>query len=297
MNETEQERQERAEDELRTKMRLEKPLAVASRQLLRAMSDDMATQYQSNGTVLDADQYFDEWVGLLTPTYRRAGRLFGNQTTRELNQFGDDPDHSLLIAAFTALAAARGTSVDVQIQEYNIRNQERKLDFIRRQVPQRASIITETNQREMDQALADASADLISSGEAVTSAAVATLAARKFRDRSLWRGNTIAATEVQNASEGQKQIEARTLDETLRPVSNQELGALQTIKEWHTQGDEKVRQAHVEADLQRQRFLDPFVVAGELLRFPGDSSLGASTGNTINCRCVSVHFLDGRVPT
>lgn len=38
---------------------------------------------------------------------------------------------------------------------------------------------------------------------------------------------------------------------------------------------------------------DPFVVSGQRLRFPGDTSLGASAGNTINCRCSAAAAFDG----
>lgn len=36
---------------------------------------------------------------------------------------------------------------------------------------------------------------------------------------------------------------------------------------------------------------EPFEVSGELLRFPGDTSLGASLGNVINCRCTAEYLL------
>ena len=38
---------------------------------------------------------------------------------------------------------------------------------------------------------------------------------------------------------------------------------------------------------------DPFVVSGQRLKFPGDSSLGASAGNVINCRCSAAAAFDG----
>jgi hypothetical protein len=41
------------------------------------------------------------------------------------------------------------------------------------------------------------------------------------------------------------------------------------------------------ADGQRVGVDDVFTVGGERLRFPSDSSLGASAKNIINCRCIS----------
>lgn len=61
------------------------------------------------------------------------------------------------------------------------------------------------------------------------------------------------------------------------------------INVWSTMMDERVRDWHQEAEGQERRVDQPFDVGGEKLRFPGDTSLGASLRNTINCRC-AVHF-------
>lgn len=55
------------------------------------------------------------------------------------------------------------------------------------------------------------------------------------------------------------------------------------INVWSTMLDERVRHAHQEAEGQERRVDQPFDVMGEQLRFPGDTSLGASLGNVINC--------------
>jgi phage tail protein X len=67
------------------------------------------------------------------------------------------------------------------------------------------------------------------------------------------------------------------------------------IKIWHNVGDARVRGAphnprssafdHWTCEGQERAVEDPFLISGELLRFPADSELGASLGNTINCRC------------
>lgn len=59
-------------------------------------------------------------------------------------------------------------------------------------------------------------------------------------------------------------------------------------KMWVTMGDNKVRHAHEEADRQVVDANSFFVVNNELLRYPKDMNYGASIGNTINCRCVSI---------
>ena len=61
-------------------------------------------------------------------------------------------------------------------------------------------------------------------------------------------------------------------------------------KAWVTVGDSKVRPAHDDANFQIVPFEEPFVVMGELLMQPGDTSLGASLENTSGCRCSSVNL-------
>lgn len=48
------------------------------------------------------------------------------------------------------------------------------------------------------------------------------------------------------------------------------------------------RDPHEEADGQTQPTESPFVVGGQLLQHPGDSSLGASLWNIINCQCATI---------
>lgn len=54
-------------------------------------------------------------------------------------------------------------------------------------------------------------------------------------------------------------------------------------KEWLTAQDERVRDAHADAEGQMVDLDDPFVVDGEELEFPGDPN--GSPENIINCRC------------
>ena len=61
-----------------------------------------------------------------------------------------------------------------------------------------------------------------------------------------------------------------------------------THKTWITEGDEKVREAHVEVDMQTIPIDDYFLVGGDTMRYPHDY-INASPGNIINCRCVCIY--------
>lgn len=57
-------------------------------------------------------------------------------------------------------------------------------------------------------------------------------------------------------------------------------------KEWLTSRDKLVRHSHMRANKQVRKLDKPFRVGGSRLMHPGDSSLGASADEIINCRCI-----------
>lgn len=88
------------------------------------------------------------------------------------------------------------------------------------------------------------------------------------------------------------EVIART--ETISASNMGSLAAAQSTglalqKEWLATRDDRVRDAHLSADGQTANLDDPFKVGGETLMFPGDSSLGASAENTIQCRCAQTY--------
>jgi HK97 family phage portal protein len=66
-------------------------------------------------------------------------------------------------------------------------------------------------------------------------------------------------------------------------------GALQTglplEKEWISKIDKRTRDPHRASDGQQVAMDKPFKVMGQKLMFPGDTSMGASASNVIQCRC------------
>ena len=74
------------------------------------------------------------------------------------------------------------------------------------------------------------------------------------------------------------------------PIGDLFLAVKLLMKTWVTIGDKKVRPAHQAANYQTVPENEPFIVMGESLMFPGDSSMGASIGNLANCRCSKVNL-------
>lgn len=64
-------------------------------------------------------------------------------------------------------------------------------------------------------------------------------------------------------------------------------------KEWIATHDSSTRHSHARADGQIVDNDQPFIVGGEKLMFPGDSSMGASGWNIYNCRCTKGTIVKG----
>jgi len=102
-------------------------------------------------------------------------------------------------------------------------------------------------------------------------------------DMELWRAERIARTEtLRGMSFAQHEAQ-----KSISPLSKQE---------WIDSGDNRVRAGkfnHRNVDIGNGKIglNDAFSVSGQKMRFPRDTSLGASAGNVINCRC-TVGFID-----
>lgn len=103
--------------------------------------------------------------------------------------------------------------------------------------------------------------------------------AREVWARVKARMGAIVSSQTNPAAEEARAREAR------RIAGNRGL-----YKWWSTMLDELVRDSHQEAEGQRRRASEAFDLRGGQLMFPGDTSLGVSLSEIINCRC-SAHYV------
>lgn len=295
-------RSKQADSELRAKRRLEKPVADDFSDLFGAMADDLRAVYASSGAIVDAANYDSDITGILRRAYRAASAEFGDVLQDDMVDAVADANN-VLGEALRLHAERSGEDVGELIAQYSADKHAAMSEFIGDAVVSRTAMISATNKtalaKSVERALVDAIRIHGSEFQASTVLGrrqVADIAHGVFLESNLYRAKMIAATEVQNAAEGAKRIAATTLDETLKPVTNTSAVNVRQMKEWHTRGDDRVRDAHVAADLQVQPAKSPFVVGGQRMMEPADSSLGASEDNTINCRCSAVYFYDGEMP-
>lgn len=94
---------------------------------------------------------------------------------------------------------------------------------------------------------------------------------------SVTRAQTIARTETHSAAN-------MAAFETAKAVG------VDMMREWVSAENERTRQSHRDADGQRVKMDQPFVIGGHKIMFPGDYSAGVPH-ETINCRCVVAYVV------
>lgn len=284
LNTTESELRASAAADLAEKLKLERQQIIELRSLFNGMASDMEAFATETGEAPSATAYEDELRGILAKQGRRVGRAFSGEITDFLE---DAPEDEPIIADLALIAAVGGLTV-VQIVD-RMRNEilRKRQAFTVAQVAADTRIITSTNQREMDAAMASARAGILETGRTVTNAEVASVASRDFRNRGLNRAPTIAATFTQKIAEGTKNIERDTFFTARNgiPAVVADVPQIEETEIWVTTGRENVRQSHAAVDFTASEN-GGWEVQGEFLRFPGDEFRG-SPSNTINCNCTA----------
>jgi len=110
-------------------------------------------------------------------------------------------------------------------------------------------------------------------GEGLTVAAVAGAVRAAWDSISTWRPEGIADTEAHGAANTGAWAGGRA---TGQPIE----------KTWNAVMDKRTRPWHADANGQTVAEGENFVVGGEQLRWPGDTSQGAGPHNIVRCRCV-----------
>ena len=260
-----------ARQDLRDKIKLERDFLINIKKLNKKMVRETARIFGTSGQTLNAADFKDELEDLLVGQYEKVSGVFSerirSQLPSDIAMTEEESDE--VVAALLIFFASRAGD--------------------------QAQIITDTNQKDIKASIAaglQMAQDGVAEGRLVSQQEVAVLAGAALSRKLAPRAQAIATFETQTAAETAKATEADVLS---FQTPNIPVGPARDIgisKTWVTQGDEKVRAAHVGADFQEQDMNTPFTVSGELLRYPGDTSLGATIGNVINCRCSSQANVD-----
>jgi hypothetical protein len=250
---TRAERQRQGALDTAKKMRLEIPFARDIRRILKAISDDFYVEYIRSGTVIDVNAYRDDLNGALKKNYRNIVNKFKNNLRSE---------------------KAIDENIEGSLKQY--------IDT--HSVAQTRLILNTTNEL-LNMDLRGSIFALAQSGQDLTNENIADLTWKKNSARVAGRAKIISATETQNMAETTKQTEANELAVAGAVVAGVAVATQVLKKRWNANLDERTRLPHVVSDGQIRNITQPFIVNGQLLNYPADSSLGASASNTVNCRC------------
>ena len=239
-------------DKLILERELGKELRTLDRSIVRQFHDDML-----RGQVTRADDFETDLEKVLSNHYQNVADKFGGKIEDQVNddvKLSDEEKEELVLVLIL---------------------------FIRRRASTQSKIISATTQKDMRTAAQIVAAE---TADQVERAAVsAAILSRRLQVREI----SIAGLETQAMAEAVKSAEfdvlakktPLTMESTKKPL----------FKEWVTVGDGRVRPAHIEGDSQVVLVNIPFNIGGQQLRWPGDTSLGATAANVINCRCSAVY--------
>ena len=281
-------RSRRARRNYDLKISLENRFSPEIRRYFNQIARKIAVQV-SEGSRPQIDKKMSEtMVELLRKHYNRVARAFQNEMRLFLNN-----------KSSTFLGE---TKIDDEPKEKQTISRAIKIAisvFILNSSLARSLLLLRTTQKEIEIVTSNTISEQVSIGGPVSGAAFSSVLTKKLRERFNPKIGTIAITETQFSSEKVKQIEAAIVSRkgALDPLSagSSQLitgriqGDPEATKEWAAILDNLTRDAHVIADGQKRPINDPFTVDAEFLMEPSDSSLGASAGNTINCRCSALY--------
>ncbi len=299
LNGTDREKVQQAANDFAKKLKLEKRMEVRLRELFTIITSDFAAFYAATGNVIDANNYSDDFRGIVSSQYRRTVKAFSKNIVKFLKK-NKTNNKEKIIRDLRAIAGSTGVSIDDLINSLENSISRDTEAFIRTNVVSSVDSITRTTQKDLDKSVTKARQSLTDElGIDPTRRQIAATASVTFRQASFNRVGTISASTTQNAAEGSKQIERDNFLSTVNSIEAREAGVTprKPGEVWITMGDSKVRDGsqsrfnHLSADFQEKKN-GVFTVSNELLRFPSDRSLGASAGNTTNCRCSAVMVIE-----
>ena len=267
----------RAMRNLKLKLALEKTFAVELVKYFSQIRTDVVSFHTATGLLINASVYQGKTESLLERHYKRVIRNFINEGRYsykknlklqgiEYKQEDQDEDDKI-----------KGTSVLIA------------LAFVETILQRRAAQLLETTVDNIQEVAEKAPARARETGTKVADEMNSGLK-KAFGGRQAM----IALTETQFMAERAKNIEAAVISRggDVDPSSINDgvvAGDPNIKKEWAAILDDRTRSGHAMADGQMQSMNDAYVVNGEKMMFPGDTSMGASPGNIINCRCSSLY--------
>lgn len=245
--------------DLALKLRLENVFKPTLKRFFNSLIKAFRLKYSHNNRkeVINVDDYLPEMVGILRPHYRRVMKAFYAVDRKEIKSLEKKDEIE--------------SDIEGTMHEYILIHSEHQ-----------AKIILRTVKDELDNAIQKYITESVLNHRDPDPQVIADLVYKDFKHKIKGKADIIALTETQIVAEKTKFEEYRAITQSGDPTS--EL----FMKQWVAILDRRVRPWHAAADGQRVAIDEPFIVKGEKLLYPGDSSFGVSVDNIANCRCSSL---------
>lgn len=270
---------------LKYELKLERKLKA----VFNRIADDLVMVYTETGEIPSLEDFEQELEVILKKAYREVANYSSKHYERELQKQQDEGNNSAILLLLLLLRKDITRKIFVNINK-NIRSV----------APAQVGYILNTTKKvivsEIDRAILQRQ-----EGEVINNSTIIGRAIPRIKEKNATRAGLISemeigtgfalGTEVENLEFSVIVDDAKKNSKILANLSQEDFALFMLIemeKTWITMLDPKVRDMHISAHGQKKPILRPFVVGGELLMEPKDTKLGASLGNVINCRCVSI---------
>ncbi len=259
------------------KLEYEASLATALTGFFIRIGRDFTNIYSATSEIIDAQEYLKDLTLILKESYVEASEFFSKHFERGLLEQLDTDNEKLLETTALSLAV-----LNIKRPQINLAI----LEYINTQTPIQAGYILDTTNEVFDKSVSKAVTQLEEIGDIdINSSSVGRRSGKIANEYNLNRVEGLAEDQVGNASNKSMAIESEKLQEGF----NDQGLIFEILKSWITKLDKEVRSAHVVAHGQARNIDKLFDVGGEKLDEPKDTTHGASLGNTIKCRCLSIN--------
>jgi hypothetical protein len=259
--------------QLAKKLRLEAVFEPKLAKFFRDIASSITPVYNVTGRMPQTVAFKDDLVELLEKHYGRVTRSFRGDVAPNITKS--------VVVRYELKQTQAEEIIDEAEEDVNAA----LLALIAVRAPRQADFILATVEKELNDAADKIINQAAIDGEALTRREIGRAVEKDFRARIPSKVDTISTLETQAVAEDTKFVEAETIVATGAIIAG--VSASLATKTWNSILDEVTRTAHVLADNQERSTLEPFIVGGQRLKVPGDTSLGATLSNVINCRCAA----------
>lgn len=253
-----------AQKDEQKKLKLENSVQREINALFVQMNKANAESIATTGNVVQSEKFLNNWENLIERHDIRVQDAFRGDVEKLLPEDDQGLSEAEALLLLMALKAWR----DKKSKES-------------------ARIITDTNARQLNESIRSGRELFTEQNDRPPSNRELGLsAAAVFRRKYKPRVGSIAESETQSAAEGAKIIEASVLsgEEPSRVLNPILPSAIQSTKTWRNTGT-NIRPLHKRLAGVTKTLDKAFETGGERLMHPGDTSLGATAKNIMNCKC------------